>query len=149
MKEWEKLLRDSNKELKEVGVKIVVEREDNTYSVYIEYADKPNYNYACGYFEEELYELLLEVALYAQNSVINDGQEIVSYKRIHGDTHGAPALVLAYTHDVSLYFSDAEKGNMELVEDIDLFEGREGTFYVKAEDYQKAMDALERDCAED
>lgn len=145
---WNDILKKANTELAKHNIKICVEQNDNDlYSVWIEYNGWRFY-FACNYDSENLFYYQVLGAIYhAHEMAFNDGDEFVSYRKIHGDTHGEPAIVLAFSNDIDVYFRNKENGTMELVQEIDDYDEAYyagiGEFYVRTEDYEKAMRVIE------
>ena len=72
-----------------------------------------------------------------------DLPEHIILQKVHGWTHGDPAMVWNMT-DYDLYFMYEPGGSLELVEDtIDKFEDRRGSFYMRADEYEKAFQEIE------
>lgn len=72
-----------------------------------------------------------------------DMPEHIIFQKVHGWTHDDPALVQSLT-EYALYFKDEHTDSIEPVEDsIDEFEDRRGSFYMRADEYDKAFDEIE------
>ena len=74
----------------------------------------------------------------------NNDSEYMVFAKVHGGTHDDPALIHSIT-EVSLYFHDEETDsmvNVDKYDSIDCFEGKQGEFYVPAEDYDKAYQQI-------
>ena len=68
------------------------------------------------------------------------------YRKVHGWTHGDPALIYSIT-EIALFFRD-DDGTIECVDDnpagIDAYEERHGSFCVVADQYDEAFRQIEQ-----
>lgn len=62
--DWHKILDEANSKLKPYDITLKVESEENTFNVTITYPAHEE-DYACGYYENELKDLIMEACVHA------------------------------------------------------------------------------------
>lgn len=60
---WQKMLKQYNEALKPFNIRLEIIPEDNTFTLKIHYYDSVE-TYACGYYEDELEELIFDAYCY-------------------------------------------------------------------------------------
>lgn len=78
MKEWEEVLKKQNLNLKQKQVTLHVKEEDGCYSLDIHYQNGDVSNYADGYYENELPDLIYDAYCYAKEHAHNHDNRSVS-----------------------------------------------------------------------
>lgn len=79
---------------------------------------------------------------------VKSGEHEQEYTHVHGWTHNDPALIYNNT-EIDVFFYDSEKNTVENIENpdneagIDGYEGRNGFFLVRTEDYDEAYRQME------
>ena len=141
------LLDAINDELRPYGMQFKLEQEDNAFNLLF-FNGTDWEDYACGYYDEELPELFLDAKSHAFKRIRQDweGNELFVYRKVHGWTHGEPALIYSIT-EIALFFRD-DNGTIESVDNnpagIDAYENRIGFFCVVADEYDEAFRQIEQ-----
>lgn len=73
---WKTMLADANLMLKDYGAQLHTEKEDNCYSLYIEWNDGETERYAQGYYANELEQLILDAKLHAYE---NSNERVIRF----------------------------------------------------------------------
>lgn len=146
--DWQSLLEFANEELAQYGYAIRVEVEDEGASYCVKVNNGNGWNlYASGFYDDELSMCINDCWASARQEIIglNKGSELFVYRKVHGWTHDAPALIFSIT-ETALFFRDND-GTIESVDDnpggIDAYENREGSFCVVADEYDYAFKQIE------
>lgn len=79
---YRSLLKEANKDLKHWGMKLVLHKEDGSYSLNIESSDgAQKRNYASGYYENELEELINDAWAFAKQEPLSKVRKLDINKR--------------------------------------------------------------------
>lgn len=137
-KNWKRTLLVANEDLSnyELGIRVVFGDETEIWS----HARAVSERKKILQNDDEIADGIMEVwsALLDKICLKEKSHNGFSFKIVKGGTHDLPALVAAFS-DVTLYFHEVGTLNFEIVENIDDFEGRAGSFCVHREDYPLAM----------
>lgn len=94
---WKTMLADANRMLKDYGAQLHTEKEDNCYSLSIEWSDGETELYARGYFANEMEQLILDAKQHAYENSSERGDKIYICV-IHAELPGRHGKVTHWTH---------------------------------------------------
>ena len=148
------LVEKPNEDLKQYGREIQVVQCENSCTFSIDVltvgADggiRGITTFAEGLYEDDLPDTVSDCWAHVRvTATTRVGNDDILYKFVPGWTHDLPALIAGIT-EVSLYFHDNDTDTMECVDNnpagIDAYANRNGSFYVRAEDYDEALRQIE------